>query len=150
MKRQAFLILTTLSLFVMLTATSVYAQSGSVLVANIPFDFVIGNKTFPAGEYVFALAQLGGSDAIKIQNADGHNTAFVPTRSEKAHASQPEPKLVFNRYGDQYFLSKVWTSGNDTGYELGRPRAERELIRSRITTACSASEFHIVSIIAHR
>ena len=51
MKRQAFMILTTLSFLVMLAATSVYAQFSNVQVAKIPFEFVIGNKAYPAGEY---------------------------------------------------------------------------------------------------
>src|SRR5437016_749589 len=67
MKRQAFMVWTTLSFLVMLTAASVAAQSGPLLVAHIPFEFVMGTKSFPAGEYNFALAQFGGADAMKIQ-----------------------------------------------------------------------------------
>jgi hypothetical protein len=36
-------------------------------------------------------------------------------------------KLEFHRYGDTYFLSAVWVTGNTTGRELFRSRAEREL-----------------------
>jgi hypothetical protein len=37
------------------------------------------------------------------------------------------PALRFNRYGDRYFLSQVWT-GTDQGQELARSQAEREQI----------------------
>ena len=36
-------------------------------------------------------------------------------------------KLVFNRYGDQYFLSKIWAPSSDTGRELPKSRLEREV-----------------------
>jgi hypothetical protein len=36
-------------------------------------------------------------------------------------------KLVFNRYGDQYFLSKIWTRSSLTGRGLTKSRLEREV-----------------------
>jgi hypothetical protein len=36
-------------------------------------------------------------------------------------------KLVFNRYGDQYFLSKIWAASSDSGRELPKSRLEREV-----------------------
>ena len=57
--------------------SSVQAQSGRLINANVPFNFVIKERALPAGQYVFALVQVGGSDAVRIQSADGHITAFV-------------------------------------------------------------------------
>ena len=37
--------------------------------------------------------------------------------------------LVFNRYGDSYFLEKVVTAGEETGRELSPSHAERTLRR---------------------
>ena len=39
-------------------------------------------------------------------------------------------KLVFHRYGDQYFLAEFWNLGSTTGYEFRRSKAEREIARS--------------------
>jgi hypothetical protein len=36
---------------------------------------------------------------------------------------------VFNRYGDQYFLSQVWIAGSDTGRDLFQSRNERSLAK---------------------
>ena len=36
-------------------------------------------------------------------------------------------KLVFHRYGDQYFLSEVWPAGATTGRVIAKSRAESEL-----------------------
>ena len=148
MKRQAFMILTTLSLLVILAATSVYAQISNVLgVAKIPFKFSVGNKVLPAGEYT--VSQMT-PDTLVIRNVDFSASDIVLTIPTRAGTTPNESELVFNRYGDQYFLSEVWMRGNDTGHELGKPRGEQKLIRARITSAHSASERQIVCIIAHR
>ena len=128
MKKQAYAILLIAALLATVL-TSAQAQSDRLITASLPFNFVIKDRALPAGEYVFALVQLGGSDAIKIQSADGHITGFVPTRSARAKASQAEPKLVFNRYGDQYFLSQVWGLG-DSMQQVAKPRAEDRVAKS--------------------
>ena len=35
--------------------------------------------------------------------------------------------LVFNKYGDRYFLAKVWPA-EGAGSELGKTKIERELV----------------------
>ena len=35
--------------------------------------------------------------------------------------------LVFNKYGDEYFLSQVWKPGINTGSELRKVRRELEV-----------------------
>jgi hypothetical protein len=48
-------------------------------------------------------------------------------------------KLVFNRYGEQYFLSKIWAPFSDTGRELTKSRLEREVAaQSRVKPAATA------------
>jgi hypothetical protein len=50
MFRQVFKALAVISLFGMLAAPVVQAQSG-MLVANIPFQFNVGKAVLPSGEY---------------------------------------------------------------------------------------------------
>jgi hypothetical protein len=50
----------------------------------------------------------------------------------RANQTQEETKLVFHKYGDQYFLSQIWTPGGNTGRELLMPRFERELAKNGI------------------
>src|SRR5262249_52151021 len=109
--------------------TSAQAQSDRLITASVPFNFVIKESALPAGEYVLALVRIGGSDAVRIQSADGHITRFVLTRFAKAIASRGEAKLVFNRYGDQYFLSQVWGLG-DSMQQVAKPRAEHRFEKS--------------------
>ena len=131
MKKQANTILVIAALLATVF-TSAQAQSDTLIAANVPFNFTIKDRTLPAGEYVFSLVQVGGSDAVKIQSADGHITAFVPTRSARAKASQAEPTLIFNRYADQYFLSGVYGLEESTTQQLARPRAEDGLAKTSV------------------
>jgi hypothetical protein len=143
MKKQAYSLLAIASLLATVLVASARAQSDSLIAANIPFNFVIKDRAFPAGEYTLTLVQVGGSDAVKIQSVDGHITAFAPTRSARAELSNAEPKLVFNRYGDQYFLSQVCGLDDSTTQQLTRPRSEDRLAKS-------TTERSNVSVAAHK
>ena len=123
MKKQTHSILIIAAL-ILTVLSSVRAQSAHLIEGNIPFNFVIRDRALPAGEYRFALIQIGGSDLLKIQSADGHITAIVPTRSAYAKGGQAEPKLVFNRYEDQYFLVLVYGLEENSEQRLVRSPAE--------------------------
>ena len=57
-------------------------------------------------------------------------SALFTTMPVRANQTQEETKLVFHKYGDQYFLSQIWTPGGSTGRELLMPRLERELAKN--------------------
>jgi hypothetical protein len=126
MKRRALMILTTLSFMVMLAATSVYSQTSTGLMATIPFEFVIGNRAFPAGEYSFRYKY---TNVIQIQSLDRGESMFVLTGPAKGKKTRNE--LGFNRYGDKYFLSRLWTEGDDARRAVRMSSSERELIHAR-------------------
>jgi hypothetical protein len=70
------------------------------------------------------------SGAMTIESPDGKTIkAFLPNDCESTQA-QETTKLVFHRYGDQYFLAQIWTAGNDRGRELPRTEREREVAMS--------------------
>src|SRR5260370_5328161 len=54
------------------------------------------------------------------------NGVYVPTHAATRTTSDGS-KLVFHRYGDTYFLSAVWVTGNPTGRQLFPSRSERDL-----------------------
>jgi hypothetical protein len=85
---------------------------------------VVGDKQLPAGEYqVKSLHQA----ALQIQSKDTRSTAIALTTAMQATKISNTGKLVFNRYGDQYFLSKIWAASSDSGRELPKSRLEREV-----------------------
>jgi hypothetical protein len=103
------------------TALAAMGQTriGDVTV-DVPFAFNVAGQALPAGHYI--VAPMG--DTIRIFNSQTRGL-YVPTHSAMRTESDGT-KLVFHRYGDTYFLSAVWVTGNTTGRELFRSRAERE------------------------
>ena len=130
MSKNFFRNVTMVSLLMMVTmfVATASAQGQSLsdhLRAKIPFDFVVGNKKLPAGEYFLGNAQTTSDLVLAISSRDGvAHTLTIPvqigTPTDKA-------KLVFNRYGDQYFLFQVWQVGVTTGRAVPKSRAERDL-----------------------
>jgi len=120
MKRAKLVILATLSL----AATSLVAQSKPVITANVPFNFMAGRKMLPAGEYRI---QTERPNVVLIQSRDSKTNANLTAHSAQNTQMSGVAALRFNRYGDRYFLSQVWT-GSDRGQELPKSRAEKEQI----------------------
>jgi len=142
MKKQAYIVLMTAALLATIF-TSTHAETATLIEANIPFNFVIGERALPGGKYTFALVQIGGSNAVKIQSVDGHITAFIPTRAARMKTSQSDPKLVFNHYIDHYFLSQIYGLEESTTQQLAKSRAEERLAKS-------ATDRNNVFIAAHK
>jgi hypothetical protein len=132
MKKQALKNLTMFSLLLMLTAVTVAAQSARSKITNIPFDFIVGQKTLPAGEYTVEPNRRDFDNVWLIQSREGNASVLIATMTVRANQSQEETKLVFRKYGDQYFLSQIWTPGGNSGRELTMPRLEREVAKNAI------------------
>jgi len=142
MRKQALGILTAVSLLVMLmlTAASVCAQTGARVDITVPFDFVIGTKTFSAGTYALTYKD---SNTIQIQGRHRVNM-FFPTTVVDTRKRQNE--LIFKRYGDQVFLSAIFVEGDDAGRAVKVSPIERQLIQARKGMDKSSSDPEIVSI----
>jgi hypothetical protein len=83
---------------------SISAQEQAVK-ANVPFDFTVGDKLLPAGHYTISLAN---ANVIKIQNSEQRVTILTMATADGNESNTG--KLVFNKYGDQYFLREILCS----------------------------------------
>jgi hypothetical protein len=110
-----------------LAAGTVQAQSLG-LVADIPFDFVVGKTTLHAGKYTISPISMSGS-TILLRSSDLKESMFITPCLCASEKGNHESKLVFHVYGNHYFLSQIWTQGNDVGWEL--PRNHREVEEAR-------------------
>ena len=132
MKIQALRTFTMLTLVLLLTAVSVCAQSERSGVMNIPFNFTVQGKTLPAGEYTIEPNRRDYDKVWLVRSKDGGTSVLFATSRVQARETQEKTKLIFHRYGDQYFLSQIWTPGGNSGRELRMPRQERELAKNTI------------------
>ena len=132
MKKQALKNVTMLSLLLILTSVSVAAQSERSRITNIPFSFIVGEKTLPAGDYIVEPNRRDSHNVWLVQSRDGRVSALFSTMPVRASDTQEKTKFVFHKYGDQYFLSQIWKAGDNSGRELRMPRLERELAKNTI------------------
>ena len=131
MKNSMLKIMVALVLLALAIAWPSLAQSVTTLAkAEIPFDFVVGQKTLPAGEYEICPGNKTNKDIFWIKKADSRAVANVVTFGCNIKRQQAGPYLVFNRYGNQYFLSQVWTEFDEVGRQAAKSAAEKELIQT--------------------
>ena len=125
MKKQLFALV---GLGLLLATASASAQIVR-LKANIPFNFVLNKAELPAGEYT--LVSLGSSGtAMLIQSADGQTAKMVLPNACESSKAPTASKLVFHRYGSEYFLAQIWTAGYQQGKELPKSSRETEVAQN--------------------
>jgi hypothetical protein len=116
-------------MIIMLTgvlAVSAHAQTSGAqrVIASIPFAFNVGKTTLPAGKYtITVLNPASDRKTLQIRSLNGRASAIVLTTTSNGHASD-NAKLVFERYGDEYFFSQAQMAGNETLAAL-RSRSNR-------------------------
>ena len=121
MKKQ----LNLLGLGLLLMSALAYADTVTLKV-NIPFSFVVGKATMPAGEYSIQGLGLEGNP-ISIRKSDKAASSLTLAIRCQSLKTPEQSKLVFHRYGDRYFLAQIWTAGNNWGHELPKSRREAEM-----------------------
>jgi hypothetical protein len=94
--------------------------------ANIPFAFVAGGVHLPAGHY--HVYHPGDPYLVVIEKDDGRARAMVYVHPSATGPSESSTKLVFNKYGDQYFLAQVWTEPDREVHQCFQCRAEQALM----------------------
>lgn len=114
-----------------IAAGECYAEC-RVLAVHIPFAFQVKDKTLPAGEYRIESLLTGDGVIHRILPMDGDSPIFVSTVAVDAKDGKSEPQLVFNRYGESYFLSQIW-AGEGKGRQLFKSEREKELMRTKAT-----------------
>lgn len=127
MKKLLFLVVLLLSMLVLLTAGSVYAQS--TMQVEVPFAFTVMDKQFLADTYTAVRSNPSNLNIVQLRTEDRSDQIFLFTASREARLNQEvKPKFVFRRYGDQYFLAQVWLGGG-VGHEIGKSTTERQVAR---------------------
>ena len=134
----------------MTAVASANAQSRTVN-AKVPFEFMVGDKALPAGEYSIR-SMTAGAEALAIRNEDSDKTAIRLSNTVTRSNAPEKTTLLFHRYGQQYFLFQVWHGGETTGRQLIKSKQERA-IESQLAAIPSKSDlarsnYELVEIVA--
>jgi hypothetical protein len=116
----------------------------SALSVKVPFEFVVGNQTFPAGTYKFQSLNSAPSNAtidyLVVRSMDGR--LYQAIVADVFGSEEPsKPRLVFTRSGDRAFLSEVWESGKQAGWGLQSRNDDTQTVESendKVTLIASA------------
>lgn len=110
------------SIGLLLAAAPGFAQAD--LEASVPFGFYAGKNVLPAGTYTLEVDNAG---MVWINREDRRGRAVVGTVGVGGRDFDHQSKLVFHRYGNEYFLSEMWVSGRSTGRKFRRTPREDQI-----------------------
>jgi hypothetical protein len=99
-----------------------FAQSRGVQ-ATVPFDFTVGNKLLPSGTYTI---NEESSHVIIIRSHD-KPIAALSTVNQNDHKAPNGGKLMFHKYGSQYFLSEVLCDSANLNVEVPLSKTEKRI-----------------------
>jgi hypothetical protein len=103
----------------------VKAQSDQGVRVTVPFDFMVGDRRLPAGNY--SLRPLTTAyRVLMITNWHEGRSLMFGANFDEHLVLQGDARLIFDRYEDQYFLREVWMTGSES-YDLPKSRTERSL-----------------------
>lgn len=94
-------------------AVSAAAQSAGPQKAQVDFDFYVGNKLMPAGEYAIKpVSQDISHGVVMIEQVNGNAKAAVQTFPARTAENLKPGSLLFKKYGDNHYLS-AFQLGNE-------------------------------------
>lgn len=99
------------------------------LVVNIPFNFTACTEQMPAGKYKVIPVTSANPRLLLVRGLDNRSAEIICAHDVQSAKPSTSGKLIFNRYGDQYFLSELWYAGNITGVQVYRSEKEEALLR---------------------
>lgn len=124
--------LTILLALVLLIPAFLHAQMAikqPLFRVDIPFAFVAGGVHLPPGQY--HVYHPGDPYLVVIEKDDGRARAMEYVHPSATDPSKSSTKLVFNKYGNQYFLSEVWTGADQEVHRSFKCRMEKALIAQK-------------------
>jgi hypothetical protein len=137
MNRNLIRVLTIGTLLLLVSIPNTYAQT--TVKATVPFPFMVGKTEVPAGTYTI---NRTAQSVIAIRDCDTGRGVFSLFIPERPGSNDGTPKLVFNKYGNRYFLSQISRGFGSDVMQLPPSKLEKEL---RIASADSAPEQKMIA-----
>jgi hypothetical protein len=99
-------------------AARLHAQITNPIQAHVSHSFVIGDKTLPPGDYTFRVESNTDLGVMEVQSKNGEHVAQFNVRQSVDNHRPRHSELVFRKFGDTEFLSKVYEAGSKNGVSL--------------------------------
>jgi hypothetical protein len=115
------------SLCLLVTFAATLAQAQSRITVKVPFNFVISDRTFPAGQYSVSSSR----GRLTVQDSTGKPVFIGMANAVSGRRVGETGQIVFHCYDEHCFLSEFWTPTQEYGIQLLPSRYEAELAKHR-------------------
>lgn len=122
--------------------TKANAQLIGDLEVNVPFQFHAGDTKLPAGKYTIHQLDTSDEKIMEISSADGSISALFEVEQADANSAPAKTELIFDKYGNRYFLAKLFDGGNPYGSQVAKSRYEQKLNRATLEAQEHVSARH--------
>ena len=111
----------------LLAFASTLALAQSRITVKVPFNFMVSDKTFPAGQYSVSASR----NQLTVQDSNGRPIFIGIANAVSGRRVGETGQLVFHCYDDRCFLSEFWTPTRENGSQLLPSHYEAELAKNR-------------------
>jgi hypothetical protein len=102
--------------------------------ANVPFGFEVGSKHLAPGSYTITTP---APNIVELRSTT--DVAMILTHSGETYKATKTAKVVFDRYGDHYFLRQLWFNADEKNYlESPESKSEKQAKRSELASNSKA------------
>jgi len=119
-----------------------HAQIIGDLEVNIPFQFHVGNTKLPAGKYRIHMLDDSDLTIMEISSADGSTSALFQVQEAEANTTPAKSELIFNKYGNRYFLAKLFDEGNPSGSQVLKSPYEKKVSQQAVEAQAHVPAHH--------
>ena len=93
------------------TGVRAHAQDIDAVVVNVPFEFVAGGATLPAGDYRVSRLDPTVNRELAISGYNKGTAFLLPLTFDGDGVPASQPTLSFEHVGGKYFLTQIKTTG---------------------------------------
>jgi hypothetical protein len=129
--------LTSLLLVVVWLAAAQAQSTPLVIKVRIPFEFNIGDATFPAGDYSMVQPL---QHFLVLRDARGRTIASTFTSGIEGSEAPATSKLKFNSIAGQNVLAEVWQQDSHLGQKLFVTKTRDSFAKRRSPEARETAE----------
>jgi hypothetical protein len=123
------------TIFLLGLGVAANAEIQPVIAVTMPFEFVAGKTTLPAGKYIVKRISDQPFDVLMITSYD-RGTSVLVNPVAMDNASTYKPTVKFNIVEDRHYLSGIQTADYVYNFRVSRP----------VTLAATAKPHDTVSV----
>ena len=132
-----------MSMFFLVSAIPAMAQVDTPVTFEAPFAFYAGNAKMPAGIYTVTQPD-DNAERLLIKSANGSHSVFVEYVPFESDTPTSKTELIFNKYADADFLSRILLQGRTSGMEIPASKAEHNAAKAAAQRSNSVRNISVI------